>query len=391
MQAKKPSQDQAIKLFEPTTKVITEIVEIKEKSARSGPQFNHLSTISEGIPALGWVLVSPTPGPFVAEARQASEFYSNRILKEFKGKDQMHVDWVGGFHGFLTALQTYVKKNHTTELSWKGQGDAVAIAAGAAGGHAAPPAPKGPPAPPAGAPPPPGPAPTAAPAKGAPVDPSKLFATLNQGEAVTSGLRKVKAEEKTKNRKPEERVSVVKAKEEEPGKESKHDSDGPKAKKAGPPKLALEGNKWVIENQVGNKSIVISETEPKQTVYIYKCTNSVVVVKGKINNITVDACSKLGVVFDNAIASVEVVNSKSVEVQVTGRVPSFAVDKTSGFNLYLSKECLEAEVITSKSDAMNIVLPAAKEGDDLTELPVPEQFKTTVKAGKLVTEPVRHE
>ena len=53
----------------------------------------------------------------------------------------------------------------------------------------------------------------------------------------------------------------------------------PKAKKAGPPKLALEGNKWVIENQVGNKSIVISETEPKHTVYIYKCTNSVVVVK----------------------------------------------------------------------------------------------------------------
>lgn len=387
VQAKKPTQDQGLKLFEPTTKIITEIVEIKDKAPRSGPQFNHLSTISEGIPALGWVLVSPTPGPFVADARQASEFYSNRILKEFKGKDQQHVDWVAGFHGFLTALQAYVKKNHTTELSWKGQGDAIAIASSAGG--AAPPAPKGPPAPPAGAPPPPGPAPAAATSHKT-ADPSKMFAELNKGEAVTSGLRKVKAEEKTKNRKPEERSSVVKAKEEDPTKESKH-ADDKIAKKAGPPKFALEGNKWVVENQVGNKSIVISETEPRHTVYIYKCTNSVVVVKGKINTITVDACSKLGLVFDNAIASVEVVNSKSVEVQVTGKVPSFAVDKTSAFNLYLSKDCLDAEIITSKSDAMNVVLPPQKEGDDLIELPIPEQFKTTVKAGKLVTEAVRHE
>src|SRR6185437_15842935 len=141
VQAKKPTPDTAIKIFEATNKVITEIVDLKDKAARSSPQFNHLSTISEGIPALGWVLVSPTPGPFVADARSASEFYSNRILKDFKGKDQTHVDWVAGFHGFLVALQAYIKKHHTTELSWKGQGDAAAVHAAAGG--AAPPAPKG--------------------------------------------------------------------------------------------------------------------------------------------------------------------------------------------------------------------------------------------------------
>jgi adenylyl cyclase-associated protein len=70
-------------------------------------------------------------------------------------------------------------------------------------------------------------------------------------------------------------------------------------------------------------------------------------------------------VFENAIASVETVNSHSVQVQVLGKVPSFAVDKCSGFNLYLSKDCLDAEIITSKSDAMNVVLPPNKEGEDV--------------------------
>ncbi len=45
-----------------------------------------------------------------------------------------------------------------------------------------------------------------------------------------------------------------------------------------PAKFELEGNKWVVENQVGPKEIEIKETEPRHTVYIYHCTNVVVKV-----------------------------------------------------------------------------------------------------------------
>jgi len=48
------------------------------------------------------------------------------------------------------------------------------------------------------------------------------------------------------------------------------------------------------------------------------------------------------------------------------------------------------KIITSKSDAMNVIIPPLKAGEDLIELPVPEQFKTTIKNGKLVTEAVQH-
>ena len=43
----------------------------------------------------------------------------------------------------------------------------------------------------------------------------------------------------------------------------------------------------VQEHHVGNKKIVISDTNMKQVVYIYKCVDSTVQIKGKVNNVTV--------------------------------------------------------------------------------------------------------
>jgi adenylyl cyclase-associated protein len=53
----------------------------REKGRRS-EFFNHLSAISESIPALGWVTMAPTPAPFIKEMNDAGQFYTNRVLKE---------------------------------------------------------------------------------------------------------------------------------------------------------------------------------------------------------------------------------------------------------------------------------------------------------------------
>lgn len=37
-----------------------------------------------------------------------------------------------------------------------------------------------------------------------------------------------------------------------------------------------QGRKWVVENYNGQQDIVVAETNPKQTVYIYNCTNSTI-------------------------------------------------------------------------------------------------------------------
>lgn len=100
----------------------------------------------------------------------AGQFYTNRVLKEWKEKDKKHVDWVKSWVQTLTELQQFVKQYHTTGLVWSGKG-----------------------APPSGGPslPPPPPPPSfnladmVTPANDNQQDRSALFAEINQGEGIT--------------------------------------------------------------------------------------------------------------------------------------------------------------------------------------------------------------
>jgi len=283
------------------------------------------------------------------------------------------VDWVNAFNTFLKELQAFIKKHHTTGLSWNPRGGDASSASVTSGG---------PPPPPLTGPPPPPPLVDFSSGQNQP-DMSEVFSVLRQGEGVTSNLRKVTDDMKAKNRK--DKTSLVPA--------TTAKSSQPKVVKevaSKPPRTVLEGNKWVVEYQMNNKNIVISDTEAKQTCYIYKCSNSTVQFKGKVNAIIVDDCTKVAVVFENIVASFEVVNSRSIEVQVIGKVPSFAVDKTAGCQIYLSKDALDTEIVTSKSSEMNVLFPSSDPDQDMTELAIPEQYKTTVKGNRLVTEIVQH-
>ena len=62
--------------------------------------------------------------------------------------------------------------------------------------------------------------------------------------------------------------------------------------------------------------------------------------------------------------------------------------------MYLSKESLGTELFTSKCSGVNVNIPPAASGksddDDYTECPVPEQIKTVIRKGKVVSEIVEH-
>jgi len=124
----------------------------------------------------------------------------------------------------------------------------------------------------------------------------------------------------------------------------------------------------------------------KHTIYIYKCTNSTIVIEGKVNSIVLDQCTKVGIQFTSVVSLIEFINCKSVKTQVLDSVPTIQIEKTDGCHVYLSKNSLNTEFITSKSSEMTINVPS---GDgEYKEYPIPEQFKTHLKAGKqLVTVP----
>ena len=87
---------------------------------------------------------SPAPGPYVKEMNDAGQFYTNRVLKDFKEKykilfnflhdpfnhnsfflfdrDKTHVEWVRAWIQVLVELQAFIKKYHTTGLTWNAKG-----------------------------------------------------------------------------------------------------------------------------------------------------------------------------------------------------------------------------------------------------------------------------
>lgn len=175
-EAGKPSDGDLPRLLQPTSEQINNIQTFREKN-RTSAFFNHLSAVSESIPALGWVCVSPTPGPHVKEMNDAGQFYTNRVLKDWKEKNPTHVEWCRAWIQTLGDLQAYIKQYHTTGLVWSGKGPAAKPAGGSV-----PPPPPGPPPPPmcdlsisngAGS------------AGGD--DRSALFAQINKGQDITKG------------------------------------------------------------------------------------------------------------------------------------------------------------------------------------------------------------
>jgi adenylyl cyclase-associated protein len=358
---------------------------------RPSPLFVNLSTVSEAVGAFMWFAMAPTPVPYINETIGSSEYHSNKIRRDQKGKDEKQIEWVGHFNGFLKALSAFVKQNHTTGISWNAKGGNALDFAGSGAAPAASSSGAGGPPPPAGGPPPPGPPPPAASGAGSSsssssgdADMSGVFAALSKGEGVTSGLRKVTNDMKSKNR--ADRSGKVEEKE-APKPTGRLGVRAPAVSNQ-PPKLELQGNKWVVEYQTGPVSITI--TEKKQTVYIYKCTGATVQLSGKLNAITIDSCKKTNVVFDEAISSCEVVNCNGIKVQVTVKVPAITIDKTSGGVVYLSKDSLDTQIFTSKSDELNVSIPGPSEEQPQLEFPVPEQFLNIIRDGKLHTEMNTH-
>ncbi|NWZ45181.1 CAP2 protein, partial [Brachypodius atriceps] len=324
---------------------------------------------------------SPKPGPYVKEMNDAATFYTNRVLKDYKNSDTRHVDWVKSYLNIWSELQAYIKEHHTTGLTWSKTGPVASPMSMrsvlTSGSCLSPPPPP---------PPPPGPPPIfeTEPAKDeGTASRSALFAQLNQGEAITKGLRHVSDDQKT-HKNPSLRAQGPPVR--SPTKSHTPSPTSPKnsPQQNHPPVLELEGKKWRVEYQEDKNDLVITNTELKQVAYIFKCNKSTLQIKGKINSITIDNCKKFGLVFDNVVGIVEVINSRDVQIQVMGKVPTISINKTEGCHIYLSEESLDCEIVSAKSSEMNILIP---QDGDYKEFPVPEQFKTAWDGSKLVTEP----
>ncbi|KAK6121445.1 hypothetical protein DH2020_044821 [Rehmannia glutinosa] len=250
---------------------------------------------ADSLAALAWIAYTgkdcgmSMPIAHVEESWQMAEFYSNKILVEYRNKDANHVEWAKALKElYVPGLRDYVKTQPSSSRPKEGM--------------------------------------------------AAVFQEINSGKPVTSGLRKVTADMKTKNR--TDRTGVVSISE----KESRAGSTS--ISKTGAPKLELQmgESKWVVENQIGRNDLVIDDCDAKQSVYVFGCKNSVLQIQGKVNNITVDKCTKMG--------------------WYSRLSPTISIDNTGGCQLYLSKDSLEASITTAKSSEVNVLVPASETDGD---------------------------
>lgn len=158
-----------------------------------------------------------------------------------------------------------------------------------------------------------------------------------------------------------------------------------------PPRKDLEGSKWFVEHFDSPPDVIEIAAQQNHSILISRCNKTIVKVSGKANAISIDNCTGLSIIVDSLVSSLEVIKSPKFALQIDGVVPTLLLDQVDGATVYLSPASVNLEVFSSKSTGVNIMLPP-KEGtdEDTKECPIPEQIKSYIKDGVLVTEVVEH-
>ncbi|KAK6435600.1 suppressor of rasval19 [Oleoguttula sp. CCFEE 5521] len=417
--AKKPDMTSATfpELLEDLQHDMGTVGDIRD-SNRASPVKEHLAMVGEGISALQWLLMDGKPADYIGEVLGGAQMYGNRVLKAFKESDQKHVKYVQSYYALLKSLKAYVLKNYPSGVTWNNNGiDAVQAyreadgapttngAPGPASSNGGPPPP--PPLPnfdnvPAPPPPPPGAAPANKAAAGGDMD--AVFQSLNRGSDVTKGLKRVDQSQMTHKNPSLRAAGVVSERRDSEDSITRSRSRGPEtkpkpagmrqnstntviSKKEG--KKELDGNKWIISDFEGPPAPIEIEVSLTQSLLISNCTKTTIVLRGKANAISIDNSPRLQLLVETLVSSIDVIKSPNFAVQITGTLPTIMLDQVDGATIYLGESSLATEVFTSKCSSINVVLPA-QSGEDDKELPLPEQIRTFVRGGKLVSEIVEH-
>ena len=231
---------------------------------------------------------------------------------------------------------------------------------------------------------------------------SGVFEQLSKGESVTAGLRKVDPSAQT-HKNPSLRAGATvptrsdsqnsatstagRGKSPGPGKKPKPESMRTKK----PPRKEIDGNKWIIEHYDSPAEGMLEvEANINQSILISRCTKTTIRILNKANAISLDNCVGVSLIIDSLVSAVDVIKCPTFALQVLGTLPTIMLDQVDGATIYLGRESLGTEIFTSKCAAVNVNLPGKGDEDDYRECPLPEQLKSVVRDGVLVSEIVEH-
>jgi len=127
------------------------------------------------------------------------------------------------------------------------------------------------------------------------------------------------------------------------------------------------------------------------SILISKCNNTTIIIKGKANAVTVENTTRLSLIVDSLVSTVDVVKSQNFALQVLGNIPTVMMDQIDGAQIYFSKESIATKIFSSKTSSINLNIIAGAD-DDYKEVPLPSQICSYYDEKKkdLVNEIVAH-
>lgn len=198
-----------------------------------------------------------------------------------------------------------------------------------------------------------------------------IFAELNKGGEITSGLKTVTKDMQTWRK--EYKADATPSAPAPAKKPAVTARAGEQVKGPAKVEYIAHGCKWQVENQSEINGVVTVEiADIKQNVYIYGCIGATINVIGKCKSIAIDSCKKCKVSFDEVFSTCETVNSARITVECRDKCAAVAIDKTDGIIVVLPTSSLETSIVASKSSEMNVQWPGPD--GEMIERPIPEQY-----------------
>jgi hypothetical protein len=129
--AKAPSEQDLATSLTPQLQQTQEAVQAIRAMKVDRDYDRHYKAVVEMLSCLSWVFhTAPKqlPAGFVKETLGSAEFWSNRIRKDFKGKDEKQIEFCDRLKQVILGLEKYIHEYHKTGLTFNPRGVSIAEA-----------------------------------------------------------------------------------------------------------------------------------------------------------------------------------------------------------------------------------------------------------------------
>lgn len=126
------------------------------------------------------------------------------------------------------------------------------------------------------------------------------------------------------------------------------------------PKQVLNGKTWVVENfKTGD--LTFNEINHSNTLQIFSCSNTTVIVGAKVKSVLVEGCQKLTLKLNGVVTSLKILNSSQITVEADHQLPMANIERTKEVKIHLTHATKNIKVQCSLSSSVFLRFP--KEGD----------------------------